>query len=521
MNSNNICTIEEWSVDWNELGNTLLCTHEYIHKSLSVTSVYGVIQHQIKFYSDYFPEDIPLKRIQYELFKNVIFLQECCATFCSVMQIADSMENNEQLLPISYMKYYDTFFNCFKCKINSTYFAFILAETIAQACMNTRIHTKIIDFFNNTSGAFSTLPFAPDHYFRVILKNIDSNILEEIIDYCNYKNPDKYSNLNSDNYWKNHTLEQINQLNDIVFNAAYNYISQKFCKLKILPLETIQKDSFLWINLLNVTLISNYGDIGFSISLNHSHPYELNANLLLVLECLDSAKIYNKPHMRSNKPLPSNDLLGINFKPYHQKLNLHTYLCENCYFENDGNWYQFNSNGESFDVAYFHFKNLPNFIAKNPLFVIGIVADTQTTNFVTSKISMINHTLKNLCINSNPKIKSFTRYNVMFYMFGKFSCWIDYLVQYPKCKFNILDIDDKNSAAAKTNSFAMIAIYSPALSGIFIKCFNTLNYSKTLQLLDSLSSQHLITPNYSKESFIVASKMKQAFDAIDSLWLEF
>lgn len=522
MNKKNICTIEEWSVNWNELGNSLLCTHEYMHETLTITTIYGTIQRQIKFYSDHFPSDLSLKRIQYELFKHVMFIQECCATFCSVMQVTNNIEKGEHLLPTSYLIYYSKYYNCIKSNIKSTHFAFIFAETIAQSCMNNQVHIQIINYLKTKSTTFSPLPFSPDICFDSIISNLTSNTLEEIIDYCNSQNPDPFSDINNDHYWKHQNLDKINQLNGIVFNAIYNYLSQNFVNLNILSLDTIHANSYSWINSLNDALIAKYGDVGFSYTENHVHPYKLDDHMLLALECLDTVKIYNQPYMRSDKCLPSDDTLGINYRPYHNKLTLHTFLCENCFFDTSGNWYQFNSDGTFSDDAYFHYKRLSDFICQNPLFVISMIAEGKTKDFITNEINIIYENLKTICKDSKARVKSFSRYNTMFYMFGKFSYWLDYLVQYPACKFHILVIDDKNiSNTQKENTFAMVALYSSSLPGVFIKCFNTISYSKTLQLLDTLTKQNMTIPDYSKERLIIAEKMKQSFHAIDSLWLEF
>lgn len=523
MNKSNICTIEEWSVNWNELGNLLLCTHEYMHETLTITTIYGTIQRQIKFYSDCFPSDLSLKRIQYELFKHVMLVQECCATFCSVMQVTDSIENGAHLLPPSYLDYYNKYYNCIKSNVISTHFAFVLAETIAQFCMNNRVDLPIIDYLKNKSTTLNILSFSPDACFESIIRNLTTNTLEEIIDYCNSQNPDRFSDINNDCYWmKNHNLNKINQLNDIVYNAVYDYLSQNFGCFKSLSLDTINANSYLWINSLKDALIIKYGDVGLVYDENPVHPYKLDNRMLLALECLDTVKIYNQPYMRSNKCLPSDDTLGINYKPYHNKLTLHTFLCENCFFDPNGNWYQFNSDGILCDDVYFHYKRLSDFICQKSLFVIGMTTENKIKDSITDEINIILKNLKTICKDSNAHIRNFSRYNAVFYMFGQFSLWLDYLVQSSACKFHILVIDDKNiSNTQKENTFAMVAFYSASLPGIFIKCFNSISYSKILQLLDTLIIQDMAIPDYSKERLIIAKIMEQAFHAIDSLWLEF
>lgn len=522
MNKKNNCTIDRWSVNWNELGNSLLCSHEYMHEVLTISTIYGAVQRLIKIYSDYYPADLSLKRVQYELFKHVMFTQECCATFCSVMQVSNSINSAEHLLPTAYLNYYNTYYNCIKTKIKSTYFAHVLAETIAQLCMNNQVHTQIKDYLKNNSATFSPLHFSPDSCFNSIIRNLTPNTVEEIIDYCNSQNPDTFSDINNDQYWKCHSSDGINQINDIVYNAIYDYFPQKFANLNILPLETIRTNRNLWINSLNDALIEKFRSVDLLGKEDHAHSYHLDERLLLILECLDTVKIYNQPYMRSKSCLPSEDMVGINYKPYHKQLNLHTFLCENCFFDANGNWYQFNSDGTLSDDAYFHYKLLSQYICQNPLFVMGMTAESKTKVFIDNEIKEIYRTLKNTCKDSKSRIKNLSRYNMMFYMFGKFSCWLDYLVQSPASQYHLLVIDDKNaSTTQERNIFGMVAFYSSSLPGVFIKCFNNISYAKTLQVLDELAKQQMITLDRSHARLVISKKMIQAFNAIDALWLEF
>lgn len=522
MIKKNVCTIEEWSVDWSEIGNSLVCTHEYMHQILTITTIYGAIQRQIKFYADHFPMDLSLKRIQYELFKQVRLTQECCATFCSVMQVADKIEDGKNLIPASYLIYYNKYYNCIKSQVNSTSFAFIFAETIAQLCMNNQVHIKIMDYLENKQTIFNPLPFSPDICFKTIINKITPNILKEIIDSCNCQNPDPFSDINNELYWGKSDLDGVKKLNDIVFMAVYKYLSHKFSELNILTLEVLQENIYSWIDLLNEKLISRYGNIGFSYNEKYEHPYKVDDNILLTLECLDTVKIYNQPYMRANRGLSSDDMLGINYLPYHDKLKFHTFLCEDCFFDRNGNWYQFNSNGTLYDSAYFHYKQLSNFICANSLFVIGISAERKSKDSIKNEINFIYKDLKSICKDSKIHFKNFSRYNIFFYMFGKFSYWLDYLVGYSICKFDIILIEDKNASGNKRiDNFAMIAIYSATLPGIFIKCFNNMSYSNALKVLYYLNKQDMVIPNKSKDSLIITQKMDQAFHAIDAFWFEF
>lgn len=519
MDRKNICSLEEWSVNWNDLGNTLLCTHEYMHEYLTVNTIYGIVQRQIKTYADYFPENLQLKRVQYELFKNVLFLQESCATFCSVMQISETVDISD--LPSPYSDYYNFFYNCFNSIIKSTHFSYILAESISQACMNIQIHNEIIDFLNSNITHFNNLK-NPDSRFQILIKELDRSMLLELIDYCNSQNNDANSDLNNDNYWGDKKPEQLEALNKIVYQSSSDFFSKKIRNIDLLSLDMLRNNSLSWFSILNDYLQITYGDIGFKISSNSNHPYILTDNLLLALECIDTSKIYNRPYFRSSKSLPSNASIGINYKAEHTRFKLHTYLSEYCYYDINGNWYQFNSDGTIHDDAYFHYKTMKNILSPNPLFVIGVLNNADTNSSLKNEINTLYQELKNLCMHSDTKIKMINRYNVMFYLFGRFSQWIDFLVENAKIKFHILEITDENKPTfGVTKKFAMVAFYTTSLPGIFIKCFNTINYSKVLQILDSLAKQNLIAPDYSNERKLISLKMKQAFDAIDALWLEY
>ena len=519
MNKTNICTIEEWSVNWNELNNILICSHEFMHETLIVTTIYGTIQRLIKLYSDRFPNDLLLKRVQYELFRNVLFLQESCATFCSVMQVSDSVKSCEDYLPSSYWEFYNTFYNCFKSTINSTYLAYNLAEVISQLCMNNLICHDIISFFKNEKTTFSNSQTSPTYCFKKLLKNLHPATLHNLINYCNLQINDTLCDVNSDNYWKQQDCQQLRYLNDIVFKSSYSYLSKEFTEIKFCTIEELNINTDSCILSVSNFLESMYGNIEVVLNSHPMYTYNLTADLIIALECLDNTKIYNKPPFRSAKALPSTDLIGLNYKKEKKKLHLHTYLNENCFFNEQGNWYAFNSNGFTHDSSYFHFNNLHTQLSANPLFVIGITSTGQTNITLTNEINVLPKKLRILCKQGN--IKNLSRYSIMFYMFGKFSLWLDYLVQYKQIKFCILSIEDHNSPIISSNNFSMIAIYSSSLPGIFIRCFNALNYSKALQIINALSEQKLITPDYSNEHTIVGTKMKQAFDAIDSLWLEY
>lgn len=522
MEKKNICNIKEWSVNWNELGNELICTHEYMHEFLTITSIYGIIQQQIKIYCDYYPNNLQLKRIQYELFKNSLFIQESHATFCSVMQVSNDINNKEQLLTTSYLDFFNSFYNRFRNVIKSTYFAYIFAEVIAQACMNNLIHEDILNILNNNSPINIRNTNKPDYLFMTILEELSDNTINDIINFCNSKNDDTHSDINNDVYWKNLDISHIINLNDIIFTTAYDYLCKLIENLKLVTLEELNKNSLLWLDLLCKTLESKYGNIERVVGLgvNRTHPYILSERLLLALECIDTTKIYNKPPLRSKEPLPSPLHIGVNSIPNHKKMNLHTYLCENCFYDTNGNWYKFDSDGVHNNATYFHYNSLHKLLFPNPLFVVGIMNNKQTNDILSNEIYVIKKNILTLC--KNNKIDNINSYNIMFYMFGRFSLWLDYLALNGESKLSILSIEDKNSSIPNvTHDFAMIAFYSSSLPGIFIKCFNILNYSKTLQIIDSLIQQKFITRKPGIEHKIVGPKMKQAFDAIDSLWLEY
>ena len=406
--------------------------------------------------------------------------------------------------------------------IKSTHFSYIIAESISQACMNSLIYNDIINFIKGELTHFSKSK-NPDFCFQIILKELDRNMLLELIDYCNSQNNDVNSDINNERYWENNIKpEQFDALNYNVYKASSDFLAKRISNIELLTLDDIKNNSLLWFSQLNDFLMITYGDIGFHISHDFIHPYILTNKLILDLECIDTSKIYNRPYFKSNKSLPSNDSIGMNYKPEHNRLKLHTYLCEYSNYDNNGNWYQFNSNGTIHDDAYFHYKQLKNILSQNPLFVIGVFSEIDTSFSLKNKIHTLYKELKTLCRHSNTKIKTFNRYNVMFYMFGKFSQWLDFLVENNKVKFHILHINDENNPTfGVTKNFAMIAFYASTLPGIFIKCFNTINYSHVLLILNSLTKQKLIAPDYSNEGKVIGQKMKQAFDAIDALWLEY
>lgn len=517
MHNKNICTIKNWSVEWNKLGNTLVCTHEYVHQSFLVSTIYGCTQKLIQSYAEVFPKDLQLIRVQYLLFKNVNFLQECCATYASVMQVTNNNLKKKINIPASYRHYFLTFHEKFKIKVNSTYFAYILSTTISSICMNNYIYDNVISFLEGNSKSFDESAVLPNYTFKEIMNTIDDNIIERLICYCNIQNSDRYSDLNKDEYWIKHSNNE--KLNMDVFGWIYSFITKECKNLNIMSLEEVNKKGSLGLRKLNDYLMEKYKDIGIVIEDRYVHTYVLNEERMMDLECIDTTIIYNKPYLRVKGKVTDGKEIGINYKNYHRDLFLHTYLCENGFWNVDDRWYQYNSDGSRYDSACFLFEHLPVFLKNNALFVIGILANEKKKE-LDGKLLNVKQKINKIYLESKVKKKKISRYYMFFYMFGKISQWLDYFIQYNKCKYSLLIIDDNSIEKNDKNQYMMLGIYSVELPGIFVKCFNNMNARKMLGILESLEKQSLIEKDFSGENKIVGEKMTQAFHAIDSIWLE-
>ena len=426
MRNKNICTIKNWSVEWNKLGNTLVCTHEYVHQSFLVSTIYGCTQKLIQAYAEVFPKDLQLIRVQYLLFKNVNFLQECCATYASVMQVTNNNLKKKINIPTSYRHYFLTFHEKFKLKVNSTYFAYILSTTISSICMNNYIYDNVISFFEGNSKSFDESAVLPNYTFKEIMNTIDDNIIEHLICYCNIQNSDRYSDLNKDEYWIKHSDNE--KLNMDVFEWIYSFFTKECKNLNIMPLKEVHEKGNLGLRKLNNYLMKKYKDIGIVIEDIYSHKYELNAEQTMNLECIDSTVIYNKPYLRAKEKITDEKDIGINYKSYHLKLLLHTYLCENVFWNTDDRWYQYNSDGNKYDSACFPYEHLPFFLSNNALFVIGILANERKDK-IDEELLDVKRQINKLYLEAKIKKKKISCYNLFFYMFGKTSQWLDYFTQ--------------------------------------------------------------------------------------------
>ncbi|AQR93409.1 hypothetical protein [Clostridium saccharoperbutylacetonicum] len=539
----------KWDVSWKEISDVVVCKHELIHAETLHNSVVGGYQVIIKDMSDFVPDDMNIKRLQYELYRYSKLVHECVATYCSIKQLDKHLiPKYVETLNNEYKEYYYIFSRVLDKHFKSTYIQIVVAFRIATVCLNIDIYKELLMMLKGNLVKL-VRKLMPDYRFLTLLESLDDKFLQTMNKHiaelvCNLikenKLPEEFD-YQSDAHWSKLTLEDLRQLNEEISSRIWTFISDEYVGFKVLSRAEYKRIEF------QVTVFLRYLNIKYHVPIMKKSliancqikGLTLDINDYFFINYINSSTINNKRRMVYTEPV-TKDKIPEFYPKNHSLLNQSTYIHSGMVYNSDinDNWFNVRTRDKDYLISGFCInKDIMKSLHMNidDLFVVGLLGraylgkDNKTSSSIIYLDKLINEFLGGAPVQNNSNMQ----FNRIYYMHGDFSYWMKFLLDVNDLKTFVMKFHDENATHHKllkkkhkskekdNQYFGMIVLYSESLPGVFVRCYNKMIFDRVLLFLMELISNGIIEVDESNNRRIVEKNVIQAFKAIEAIWEEY
>ncbi|WP_165776151.1 hypothetical protein [Clostridium combesii] len=511
-------------------------------------SIIGGYQIVIKEMSDFVPDDINIKRLQYELYRYSKVVHECVATYCSIKQLNQQVgKKYVNTLNEEYKEYYNMLSMVLDKHFRGTFIQYLVGLRISIACLNVDIFQSALSILRGKSRKLARERM-PDYRLNIMLQRLDNKFFEKmnksIDELINTLKRDKslYAQFDyqNDMHWGKLSLDEQNKLNDAITLRVWKFISSEYSGIKVLSKAEYNRQA------LKFSMLLLYLNIKYKVPIIKKNllmylkidGLSLNTNEYFMIKYINSSTIDNDRRIKFTEKVTT-DKIPVFFPQNCSVLDQSTYIHSSKMYNTSisDNWFRIKTRNEDY-LIYGECINedimRTRQITKDELVVVGLLGQgyLRRKKKAWKSILCLDELINKFVAEDANQSNSNKRLNRIYYMHGDFSYWMNLLLNNNGLKLFTMIFNDenatqynllKNKRKSKKNKdiyFGMIVIHSESLPGIFIRCYNRVIYSRVFLFLIKLVEEEKISVDESEDRTIIEKKVIQAFKAIESVWDE-